>query len=81
MNQGGVHKSNKISFPKFATSYATVNSSATEAGIEIHTVATRQDNYVYILRQIEGNQCVVIDPSDAEPVLEVIITSFTFHSC
>ena len=40
--------------------------------LEIHQIPTRSDNYVYLLRESSSGNAAVIDPSDAEPVLETL---------
>jgi hydroxyacylglutathione hydrolase len=37
---------------------------------EVHQIATRVDNYVYLLREETSGKAAVVDPSDAAPVLE-----------
>eukprot|EP00041_Stephanoeca_diplocostata_P028863 m.835298 g.835298 ORF g.835298 m.835298 type:complete len:325 (-) comp23454_c0_seq6:319-1293(-) len=48
------------------------SSSSGHNEVEVHTVPTREDNYVYILRRVEDNTCAVIDPSDAQPIFSKI---------
>ncbi len=40
--------------------------------LEIHQIPTRSDNYVYLLRESSTGNAAVVDPSDAEPVLETL---------
>ena len=40
--------------------------------LEIHQIPTRRDNYVYLLREPESGRVGVVDPSDAEPVIEAL---------
>jgi hydroxyacylglutathione hydrolase len=40
--------------------------------LEIHQIPTRSDNYVYLLRESSSGNAAVIDPSDAEPVLDTL---------
>lgn len=40
--------------------------------LEIHQIPTRSDNYVYLLRESSSGNAAVVDPSDAEPVLETL---------
>lgn len=40
--------------------------------LEIHQIPTRTDNYVYLVRDNATGLVGVVDPSDAEPVLEVL---------
>jgi hydroxyacylglutathione hydrolase len=42
------------------------------AKLEIEQIATRTDNYVYLLREPDQNMVGVVDPSDAEPVIEAL---------
>ena len=42
------------------------------SSLEIVQIPTRQDNYVYLLREAAANLTGVVDPSDAEPVLEAL---------
>jgi len=39
---------------------------------EVHQIATRVDNYVYLLREDTSGKAAVVDPSDAQPVLEAL---------
>ena len=38
--------------------------------LEIVQIPTRRDNYVYLLRDAETGSIGVVDPSDAQPVME-----------
>ena len=38
--------------------------------LEIHQIPTRKDNYVYLLRDSAEGKVGVVDPSDAEPVIQ-----------
>lgn len=40
--------------------------------LQIKQIATRNDNYVYLIREPEQNRVAVIDPSDYEPVKETL---------
>jgi hydroxyacylglutathione hydrolase len=40
--------------------------------LEIHQIPTRTDNYVYLIKDNATGLVGVVDPSDAEPVLEVL---------
>jgi hydroxyacylglutathione hydrolase len=40
--------------------------------LEIHQIPTRRDNYVWLLRESSSGKAGVVDPSDAEPVLEAL---------
>lgn len=40
--------------------------------LQIHQIPTRDDNYVYLLRESSSGNAAVVDPSDAEPVLEAL---------
>lgn len=40
--------------------------------LQIHQIPTRQDNYVYLMREGSSGKAAVVDPSDAEPVLEAL---------
>ncbi len=40
--------------------------------LEIHQIPTRRDNYVYLLREPASGRVGVVDPSDAEPVIEAL---------
>ena len=40
--------------------------------LEIHQIPTRTDNYVYLLREASSGKTAVVDPSDAEPVIEAL---------
>ena len=40
--------------------------------LEIHQIPTREDNYVYLIRENSSGKAAVVDPSDAEPVLDAL---------
>lgn len=40
--------------------------------LDIHQIPTRSDNYVYLLRESSSGKAAVVDPSDAEPVLDAL---------
>lgn len=40
--------------------------------LEIEQIATRNDNYVYLIRDISSNRVAAVDPSDADPVIEAL---------
>ncbi len=40
--------------------------------LEIHQIPTRRDNYVYLLREPGSGRIGVVDPSDAQPVIEAL---------
>lgn len=40
--------------------------------LEIHQIPTRSDNYVYLLRESSSGNAAVVDPSDADPVLDTL---------
>ena len=40
--------------------------------LQVHQIPTRKDNYVYLLRESSSGNCAVVDPSDAEPVLDTL---------
>jgi len=40
--------------------------------LEIEQIPTRNDNYVYLLRDPAQNRVAAVDPSDAEPVIEAL---------
>ncbi len=40
--------------------------------IEVHQIATRVDNYVYLLLESTSGKAAVVDPSDAAPVVEAL---------
>ena len=40
--------------------------------LDIHQIPTRNDNYVYLLRDTASDQVGVIDPSDAAPVIAAL---------
>ena len=40
--------------------------------LEIHQIPTRVDNYVYLVRESSSGKAAVVDPSDAEPVLQTL---------
>ena len=42
------------------------------ATVEVHQIPTRNDNYVYLLREADGTRAAVVDPSDAAPVQEAL---------
>ena len=37
--------------------------------LEIEQIATRNDNYVYLIRDISSNRVAAVDASDADPVI------------
>ncbi|NVL56138.1 MBL fold metallo-hydrolase, partial [Pseudomonas syringae pv. actinidiae] len=38
--------------------------------IQIHALPAFNDNYIWLLQDLSSQQCVVVDPGDAAPVLE-----------
>lgn len=40
--------------------------------LEIHQIPTRSDNYVHLLRESSTGNAAVVDPSDADPVLDTL---------
>eukprot|EP00040_Diaphanoeca_grandis_P017972 m.94521 g.94521 ORF g.94521 m.94521 type:complete len:307 (+) comp26728_c0_seq1:127-1047(+) len=46
--------------------------SCSNSTFQFRQLATRDDNYVYIVNNMLTNECGVVDPSDAEPVLAEI---------
>ena len=40
--------------------------------MEIEQIATRTDNYVYLIKEHGQGRVGVVDPSDAEPVIEAL---------
>jgi hydroxyacylglutathione hydrolase len=42
------------------------------AGLEIRVLPVLSDNYVYLLRDPDGNSCAVVDPAVADPVLAAV---------
>ena len=40
--------------------------------VNILTIKSFDDNYIWLIKDAASNHCIVVDPGDAAPVLEMI---------
>ena len=81
MNQNiynsSIWQNNKISYQNKVN--PLIKTYETKLMFEIEALAAFKDNYIWLIKNIETHQCVVIDPGDALPVLHWLEQHTNWH--